>query len=69
MAGLVLSGAVWQLSTNAADAFKWETVERIGKEPSLLKNAFDQEKTDAAVKRWKKATNMVRGVGTPSHCD
>ena len=61
---MLLSGAAWQLSTAAASAFKWDTVERVVKDPSLLKDAFDQEKTQAAVKRWKRATNMVRGVGS-----
>jgi hypothetical protein len=64
-AGVVLSGAAWQLSAAAASAFKWETVERVAKDPSLLKDVFDRDKTDAAVKKWKRATNMVRGVGRP----
>ena len=60
---MVFSGAAWQLSSAAASAFKWDTVERVAKDPSLLKDVFDREKTDAAVKKWKRATNMVRGVG------
>ena len=35
----------------------------MAKDPSLLKDVFDKEKTDAAVKKWKKATNMVKNVG------
>ena len=60
--GLMLSGVAWQLSTAPAGAFKWDTIERVAKDPSLLKNAFDQEKTNAAVKRWKQANNMVKRV-------
>ena len=61
-AGLLLSGAAWQLTTVPASAFKWATVERVAKDPALLKDVFDQDKTDAAVKRWKKSMNMVKGV-------
>jgi len=61
-AGLLLSGVAWQLSSVSASALKWETLERIAKDPSVLKTTFDQEKTDAAVKKWKRATNMVKGV-------
>jgi len=35
----------------------------VAKDPSLLRDAFDKEKTDAAVKKWKRATNMVKNVG------
>ena len=61
-AGLLLSGAAWQLTTVPASAFKWATVERVAKDPALLKDVLDQDKTDAAVKRWKKSMNMVKGV-------
>ena len=62
-AGLLLIGTAWQLSSASASALKWETLERVAKDPSILKNSLDQDKTDAAVKRWKRATNMVKGVG------
>jgi len=61
-AGLLLIGTAWQLSSASASALKWETLERVAKDPSILKNSLDQDKTDAAVKRWKRATNMVKGV-------
>jgi len=62
-AGLLLSGAAWQLSTFPASAFKLETVERVIKDPSLFKSVFDTEKTDAAVKKWKKSVGIVKNVG------
>ena len=43
---MLLGGTAWQLSTMPASALKWETLERVAKDPSLLQNAFDKEKTD-----------------------
>lgn len=34
-----------------SSALKWETVEKIAKDPSLVKVAFDQEKVDTIVRR------------------
>lgn len=62
-AGALIAGAAWQISSLPSSALKWETVEKIAKDPSLVKVAFDQEKVDTIVRRWKKANVAVANPG------
>eukprot|EP00286_Rhodomonas_abbreviata_P001461 CAMPEP_0181289108 /NCGR_PEP_ID=MMETSP1101-20121128/706_1 /TAXON_ID=46948 /ORGANISM="Rhodomonas abbreviata, Strain Caron Lab Isolate" /LENGTH=343 /DNA_ID=CAMNT_0023393307 /DNA_START=1 /DNA_END=1031 /DNA_ORIENTATION=+ len=66
-AGALLAGAAWQGSLAAAwqvsslpsSALKWETVEKIAKDPSLAAVAFDKERVDKVIRRWKQANVAI----------